>query len=134
MNLPQFGNEDITTASVTYTVNNQDHTMIIASVYVAIEDQEPPPLMEKLVQHCTNNHIPLVLACDTNAHHPAWGSVDYNHRGIILSEYIATTNLEVANCGTEPTFCAGNKRTIIDVTLVDKVLYRDIRTSVACLA
>ena len=37
MNLPQFGNEDITTLSLTYMVNNQDRTMIIASVYMAIE-------------------------------------------------------------------------------------------------
>jgi len=37
------------------------------------------------------------------------------------------TNLEVANCdGTEPTVCASNKPTVIDVPLVDKVLYRDI--------
>ena len=93
---------------------------------MAIEDQVPPPLLEKLVQYFTNNHIPMVLACDTNAHHSDWGSADYNHRGIILSEYITTTNLEVANHGTEPTFCASNKRTVIDVTLVDKVLYRDI--------
>jgi len=70
MNLPQFGNEDITTVSLTY---NQDRTVIIASVYMAIEDQVPPPLLEKLVQHCTNNHTPLVLACDINAQDPAWG-------------------------------------------------------------
>ena len=60
MNVPQFGNEDITTVSITYMVNNRDRTMIIASVYMAIEDQVVPPLLEQLVQHCTNNHIPLV--------------------------------------------------------------------------
>jgi len=68
------------------------------------------------------NNLSLILACDTNSHHPSWRSVDTNHRGTLLIEYIATTNLEVANRGSEPTFCAGNRRTVIDVTLISNNL------------
>ena len=72
---------------------------------MAIEDQPPPLRMEQLVQHCMANNLPLIIASDTNSHHPFWGSADYNHRGLTLSEYMytATTNLDVANRGSEPT-------------------------------
>ena len=116
MCLPQFGDRDITTISITYTAQNKERTVIISSVYMAMEDQPPPSRLEQLVQHCMDNNIPLIVACDTNSHHPFWGSSDTNPRGTVLSEYIATTNLEVANRGSEPTFCAGNRRTVIDVT------------------
>jgi len=32
----------------------------------------------------------------------------------------------VANCGSELTFCAGNKRTVIDVTFINTLLYDDV--------
>ena len=126
MCLPQFSDRDAATVSVTFTVHNRDHTVIISSVYMAIEDQPPPLRMEQLTQHCMANNLPLIIASDTNSHHPSWGSGDYNHRGLILSEYIATTNLEVVNCGAESTFCSGNKRTVIDVTFANTMLYKDV--------
>jgi len=126
MCLPQFSDRDITTISVSFTVHNRDRTLIVSSVYMAIEDQPPPLRMEQLVQHCMANNLPLIIASDTNSHHPFWGSGACNHRGLILSEYIATTNLEVVNSGSEPTFCSGNKRTVIDVTFANSILYKDI--------
>jgi len=38
MCLPQFSDRDITSISMSYTVNKQDRTVIVASVYMAIED------------------------------------------------------------------------------------------------
>ena len=70
--------------------------------------------------------MPLIIASDTNFHHPLWGSKDINRRGSILSEYIATTNLDVVNRGSEPTFCDGNKRTVIDVTFINTLLCDDV--------
>jgi len=66
--------------------------------------------------------LPLIIASDTNFHHSLWGSKDINRRGSILSEYIATTILDVVNRGSEPTFCDGNKRTVIDVTFINTLL------------
>jgi len=37
-------------------------------------------------------------------------SKDCNQIGFILNEYLATTDLEVANKGSEPTFCARDKK------------------------
>jgi len=126
MCLPQFSDRDITSISMSYTVNKQDRTVIVASVYMAIEDDPPFLRMEQLVQHCTANNLPLIIASDTNSHHPLWSSEDINRRGSILSEYIATTNLNVVNRGSEPTFCAGNKRTVIDVTFINTLLCDDV--------
>ena len=44
-----------------------------------------------------------------------------------MSEYLATTNLEVVNQGSKPTFCVNNKRTVIDVTLATKATLPVIR-------
>jgi len=126
MCLPQFSDRDITSISMSHTVNKQDRIVIVASVYMAIEDDPPPLRMEQLVQHCTVNNLPLIIASDTNSHHPLWGSEDINRRGSILSEYIATTNLDVVNRGSEPTFCAGNKSTVIDVTFINILLRDDV--------
>ena len=57
----------------------------------------------------------LILGCDTDAHHCRWGSKECNHCG--FDNYLATTELEVVNQGCTPTFCAGNRMTVIDVTL-----------------
>jgi len=49
-----------------------------------------------------------------------------NARGIRLLQYLATTGLEIANIGAEPTFVAGNKRTVIDITLASELLMQYI--------
>jgi len=54
------------------------------------------------------------------------GSRECNHRGITLSEFLATTDLVVLNQGSQPTFNVGNKRTIIDVTFASKSIAKDI--------
>jgi len=48
MCLPQFSDSDITSISMSYTVNKQDRrpTVIVASAYMAIEDDFPPLRME----------------------------------------------------------------------------------------
>jgi hypothetical protein len=42
------------------------------------------------------NDIPVVIGCDTNSHHVAWGSTDTNCRGAALLEYIANSNLRLS--------------------------------------
>ena len=124
--LPQLCGRDTTTVCISYTVQNCVRKCIVSSVYMPIEEQLPSATFEHLVQYCNSNKLPLVVACDTNAHHPAWGGEDCNKRGQDLCEFLATTNLEVCNTGSIPTFCCGNKRSIIDVTLASSLLYSDI--------
>ena len=54
------------------------------------------------------------------------GAVTNVITGYILSEYLASTNLEVVNQGSEPTFCVGNKQTVIDVTLASRPMDQEI--------
>ena len=122
--LPQYCSRNQTTVCVKYNNAGKEQTIMVASVYMPIELNPPPSEMEWLIQYCSNESIPLILGCDTNAHHFWWGSQECNNRGYILSEYLATTDLEVVNQGCEPTFCVGNKKTVIDVTLASRPIDR----------
>jgi Endonuclease-reverse transcriptase len=59
----------------------------------------------------------IVIGCDANSHHVAWGSTDTNSRGAALLEYIASSNLEILNRGNEPTFVTHNRSEVIDISL-----------------
>jgi len=100
--------------------------LVVASVYLPIDTAPPTKELEQLVTHCENKNLPLVIVCDSNSHHTTWGSSECNARGIRLLEYQATTGLEIANIGAEPTFVAGNKRTVIDITLASGSLMQHI--------
>jgi hypothetical protein len=59
----------------------------------------------------------LVVGCDCNAHHTAWGSTNCNGRGEALFEFLNSTTLDIFNRGNEPTFCTSVRREVIGVTL-----------------
>jgi hypothetical protein len=69
------------------------------------------------VRYCEKETIQLVVGCDCNAHHTAWGSTNCNGRGEALIEFLNSTTLEIFNRGSEPTFCTSVRREVIDVTL-----------------
>jgi len=96
--------------------------LVVASVYLTIDTAPPTKKLEQLVSHCESKGLSLVITCDSNSHYTARGSSEYNARGIRLLEYLATTGLEIANIRFEPTFVAGNKRTIIDITLASELI------------
>jgi len=126
LDLPQFGTKDVSAVSIDYKKADRMQALVVASVYLPIDTAPPTKELEQLVTHCENKNLPLVIACDSNSHHTAWGSSECNARGIQLLEYLATTGLEIANTGAEPTFVAGNKRTVIDITLASGSLMQDI--------
>jgi len=47
--------------------------------------------------YSNSNNTPVLLGCDTNAHHFRWGSRECNNREVTLSEFLAFTDLEVLN-------------------------------------
>jgi hypothetical protein len=73
--------------------------MVFASVYMPGDRAIPSETVRKLVGHCEGKEIPLVIGCDSNAHHTLWGSTNVNERGELLLEYLMGTQLEVANQG-----------------------------------
>ena len=91
--------------------------MVFASVYMAHDGPIPPETLRGLVQYCALEHLPLVIGCDANAHHTAWGSTDTNERGDELMEYLAESNLLWCNIGHRPTFHVQGRREVLDLTL-----------------
>ena len=64
--------------------------------------------------YCEKENLHLVVGCDSNAHHVAWGSTNCNDRGEALMEFLNSSNLEIFNRGTESTFCSGTRQVVID--------------------
>jgi hypothetical protein len=73
--------------------------------------------LESLVRYCEKEAIQLVVECDCNAHHTAWGSTNCNGRGEAVIEFLNYTTLEIFNWGKEPTFCTSVRREGKNVTL-----------------
>ncbi|KAG8233308.1 hypothetical protein J437_LFUL013778 [Ladona fulva] len=59
----------------------------------------------------------LLVGCDSNSHHSVWGSSDVNPRGESLLEYLMTTELQLLNRGSQPTFRNSVTEEVIDITL-----------------
>nr|XP_022906257.1 uncharacterized protein LOC111418058 [Onthophagus taurus] len=72
-----------------------------------------------------NDHSVLVMG-DFNAKSPEWGAQATDNRGDILSVWAISLGLRVLNTG-EATWCRGDKRSHIDVTLCnDKCMEKDV--------
>ncbi len=79
--------------------------VVFSSKYMPYEVLDPADqLFIDLIEYCTSNNKPLIINCDTNAHHVAWGSSDTNNRGFALMDYLMTTNMIPFNKGNKSTF------------------------------
>lgn len=117
--LLQFCTRDLTVIQISWEANNIKEDVIIASCYLPIDAEIPPPSneLEAVVEYSRSRKINIIIGCDTNAHHSTWGSADINNRGKCLYEYLVSTNLEILNRGSEPTFVTSRGQSIIDLTL-----------------
>jgi ribonuclease HI len=113
--LPQFSDRDCMAVNIKW----RDTEAILASVYMA-DDGSPLPsqAVVALVAHCENKGLPLIIGCDSNAHHLMWGSTDVNARGASLVEFLEGTDLCLCNKGHEPTFVTAIMKQVLDLTLV----------------
>ncbi|XP_026328947.1 uncharacterized protein LOC113236935 [Hyposmocoma kahamanoa] len=94
--------------------------VVLASVYMAEADVPPPQEMVRLINYCEQNGQHIIVATDSNAHHPLWGMELANDRGKSLTEYLFTTNLQMLNKGKVPTSINKRCRTITVLTLVSE--------------
>ena len=76
-----------------------------------------------MIEYCRSMNIELIVGCDANAHQEVWGSTVVNIRGVELLEYIAGTQMNIANRGNELTFIAVIKRKVLDLTLASMKIY-----------
>jgi hypothetical protein len=101
--------------------------VVYASVYMPYEQQCPPEGVEDLTRYCRDNDLPLVLGCDSNAHHTLWGSTNVNKRGEDLCEFIAEQDLSCINKGNVPTFVIKNREEVIDTTFVSTEFVKNVK-------
>jgi hypothetical protein len=78
------------------------------------------------VRYYEEKHLYLILGCNSNAHHTAWGSTNCNGRGEALVELLGASNLEILNRGNEPTFYKGYRSEVINITLASSGLLENI--------
>ncbi|XP_073986093.1 uncharacterized protein [Rhodnius prolixus] len=118
--LAEFSSEDSTAVSVSnlHSFSSSSFNVVVASVYFPHDDESPPLVVRRLIDYCSERRLPLVIGCDANAHHTAWGSSDVNSRGEALLEYLMSTNLVWCNRGHKPTFVTRSRREVLDLTLV----------------
>jgi len=114
--LPGFSCRDRAAVLVIYLENGAEKQLVACSAYLPYDSEDPPPSreLEELVLYCEKENLHLVVGCDSNAHHVAWGSTNCNDRGEALMEFLNSSNLEIFNRGTESTFCSGTRQVVID--------------------
>ena len=81
--LPGFSCRDLVAVLVTYEVDGVEKRLVVCSAYLPYFSEDPPPSreLEELVRHCGKENIQLLVGCDSNAHHTAWGSTNCNVEG-----------------------------------------------------
>lgn len=122
----EFMSRDLTPIVVQLDIGGCNRNIVIASAYFPGDGlTTPPPEVQELIQYCRRERLPLLLGCDANAHHVIWGSTDINYRGECLLEFLMTTDLEVLNVGTTPTFVTRTRSEVLDITLVSSSI-RDL--------
>ena len=109
---------DLVATTIEVATPEGSKAVVFASAYFPGDSDEAPPLeVEQLYSFCRASNRPLVIGCDANAHHTAWGSTDINTRGESLFNYLLTTELGVANIGCKPTFVNAIRAEVLDLTL-----------------
>ncbi|XP_060530104.1 uncharacterized protein LOC132704247 [Cylas formicarius] len=106
--------------------------VVVASAYFPGDRSCPPQEISDLVSYCEEANLPLLIGCDSNAHHVLWGSAATNRRGGDLVKFMASAGLQVANRGVEPTFFTTGRSSVIDLTLCTRALLPEITGWCVC--
>ncbi|XP_046145366.1 uncharacterized protein LOC123988658 [Osmia bicornis bicornis] len=117
--LAEFCTRDQAAVLLPAGVGGSRANLVVCSTYQPYDSEGPPPTRElsELPDYCKVNGLQLVIWCDANAHHIVWGSSNINKRGEALLEYLATTDLEILNRGSSPTFVTSRRQEVLDITL-----------------
>lgn len=127
--LTGFCCQDVTSVQVTLPEERGTTDIIVCSAYFPGDraaEEPPPATVRALVDHCRRNNKQLVIGCDANSHHTAWGSTDTNQRGESLFNYLLGEGLTVNNVGSEPTFVTRNRAEVLDITISSNFLSNKI--------
>ena len=117
--LPGFSCRDLVAVLVKYFEDGAERPLVARSAYLPYDSKDPPLSreLEELVRYCESENLYLIVGCDSSAHHAAWGRTNCNGRGEALMVFLNSSSLEILNRGNIPTFCSGNRKEVIDITL-----------------
>jgi hypothetical protein len=117
--VPGFSCRDLVAVLVKYMGEGTERRLVACSAYLPYDSKYPPPSreLEELVRYCENENLYLIVGCDSNAHHVAWGSTNCIGRGEALIDFLNSLNMEILNRRSEPSFCSGGRQEVIDITL-----------------
>ena len=118
MSLGSFNNRDCIVIRLRI---NSRLTILIASIYMDINNAIPDNLLSRISNYADNEQLPLIICTDSNAHHTAWGHRNCNTRGRELCLSINSNNLVICNSGNTPTFNSPNGNSVIDLTLANSL-------------
>ena len=127
--LPHLSSSDVCAVEVDSMVGGRKRTIVFSSVYLPQNPtSEPPPSREmaQIISTCDQRQTPVLIGCDANAHHTAWGCQDTNFRGRTLLEYLMSTDLEIINRGHSPTYVGMGHQSIIDITLASQQIAGEV--------
>ncbi|XP_055840834.1 uncharacterized protein LOC129908398 [Episyrphus balteatus] len=113
----EFMTRDLVPIQTQIECDGIPQTIVVAAAYFpGDEDNIPPTEVQRLVDYCKSNKLPLLVVCDANAHHTAWGSTDINRRGEYLLDFILEKCLDIYNVGNTPTFVTRIRKEVLDIT------------------
>ncbi|PNF39986.1 hypothetical protein B7P43_G15921 [Cryptotermes secundus] len=117
--LLEIASTDTTAVRITHPYREGIKELVVASVYLPYDSDEPPPTKElrDIKDYCFSRKKQRIIGCDANVHHILWGSTDTNPRGESLIEFPVSSNLNILNHGNEPTFVVCNRKEVTDLTL-----------------
>ena len=115
--LKQFSSKDC----MAIKININDKKVILASIYMDIEDESfPPKSLIELEKYAKQIDVTLIIGSDANSHHVLWGDKKQDKRGEVLLEYLYSCDLSWANRGSKPTFVnSRGHSSVIDLTLTN---------------
>ena len=66
---------------------------------------------------CWAERTCLIIGCEANLHHNAWGSTNINNRGESMFNYIMANGLDIMIRGNRPIVVTSNRQEVIDITI-----------------
>ena len=74
--IPGFSCRDLVAVLIKYNEVGAEQHLAVCSAYLPYDSEDPPPSkeFEDLMCFCEKENLYLVVGCDSNAHHSAWGS------------------------------------------------------------
>ncbi|KAG8239375.1 hypothetical protein J437_LFUL018717 [Ladona fulva] len=127
--LPLLSTMDLAAVVLLFQEQNMIRRTVICSSYLSYDAPDPPPNteLEDLVNFCKTKSWDLLVGCDSNSHHSVWGSSDVNPMGESLLEYLMTTELQLLNRGSQPTFRSNVREEVIDISICTSNIVHKIK-------